>query len=93
MGVVIGETTIIGDRVIIYQGVTLGGTGNERNFKRHPTIGNDVVIGSGAKILGPINIGDNVRIGANSVILQEVPKNCTAVGVPARIIDKDDFRV
>lgn len=92
MGVVIGETTIIGDRVTIYQGVTLGGTGNERNFKRHPTIGNDVVIGSGAKILGPINIGDNARIGANTVVLHDVPKSVTAVGVPARIIDKEYFK-
>ena len=92
MGVVIGETTIIGDRVTIYQGVTLGGTGNERNFKRHPTIGNDVVIGSGAKILGPINIGDNARIGANTVVLHDVPKCVTAVGVPARIIDKEYFK-
>ena len=92
MGVVIGETTIIGDRVTIYQGVTLGGTGNERNFKRHPTIGSDVVIGSGAKVLGPVNIGNNVRIGANCVVLQDIPNNSTAVGMPARIIYKEEFR-
>lgn len=86
MGVVIGEATIIGNRVTIYQGVTLGATGNEKEWKRHPTIGNDVIIGSGAKVLGPINIGDNVRIGANSVVLKDVPKNATAVGIPAKII-------
>lgn len=86
MGVVIGEATIIGNRVTIYQGVTLGATGNEKQWKRHPTIGNDVVIGSGAKVLGPINIGDNVKIGANAVVLQDVPSNATAVGIPARII-------
>ena len=85
MGVVIGETTIIGDRVTIYHGVTLGATGNERDWKRHPTIGNDVVIGSGAKILGPIIIGNNVKIGANSVVLKDVPNNSTAVGIPAKI--------
>ena len=86
MGVVIGEATIIGNRVTIYQGVTLGATGNEKQWKRHPTIGDDVVIGSGAKVLGPINIGDNVKIGANAVVLQDVPSNATAVGIPARII-------
>ena len=86
MGVVIGEATIIGNRVTIYQGVTLGATGNEKQWKRHPTIGNDVVIGSGAKVLGPINIGDNVKIGANAVVLQDVPSNATAVGIPAKII-------
>lgn len=84
-GVVIGETTIIGDRVTIYQGATLGATGNEKNFKRHPTIGSDVVIGSGAKVLGPIQIGDNVKVGANSVVLDDVPSNSTAVGMPAKI--------
>ena len=86
MGVVIGEATIIGNRVTIYQGVTLGATGNEKQWKRHPNIGNDVVIGSGAKVLGPINIGDNVKIGSNAVVLQDVPSNATAVGIPARII-------
>lgn len=86
MGVVIGEATIIGNRVTIYQGVTLGATGNEKQWKRHPTIGDDVVIGSGAKVLGPINIGDNVKIGANAVVLQDVPSNATAVGIPAKII-------
>lgn len=86
MGVVIGETSIIGDRVIIYQGATIGATGNETEFKRHPTLGNDIVVGSGAKILGPVNIGDNCKIGANSVVLEDVPSNCTAVGIPAKII-------
>ena len=84
-GVVIGETAIIGDRVTIYQGATIGATGNETTFKRHPTIGNDVFIGSGAKILGPVNIGNNVKIGANSVVLEDVPSNSTAVGIPAKI--------
>ncbi|MBR0104019.1 MAG: serine O-acetyltransferase [Firmicutes bacterium] len=83
MGVVIGETTEIGDNVLIYQGVTLGGTGKDTG-KRHPTIGNNVMIGSGSKILGPIVIGDNVKIGAGSVVLHNIPANCTAVGVPAR---------
>ncbi|MEG2868662.1 MAG: serine O-acetyltransferase EpsC [Terrisporobacter sp.] len=86
MGVVIGETTIIGDRVTIYQGATLGATGNEKEFKRHPTLGDDIVIGSGAKILGPINIGSNSRVGANSVVLRDIPENSTVVGIPARII-------
>ena len=85
MGVVIGETSIIGDRVTIYQGATIGATGNEKEFKRHPTIGNDVVVGSGARILGPVNIGNSVKVGANSVVLVDVPDNCTAIGVPARI--------
>ena len=85
MGVVIGETAIIGDRVTIYQGATIGATGNEKTFKRHPTIGSDVIIGSGAKVLGPVTIGDNVKVGANSVVLQDVPSNSTAVGIPAQI--------
>jgi serine O-acetyltransferase len=85
MGVVIGETAEIGDNVTIYHGVTLGGTGKDKG-KRHPTIGNNVVIGSGAKVLGPINIGDGVKIGANSVVLVDVPTHATAVGIPARII-------
>lgn len=85
MGVVIGETTEIGDNVTIYQGVTLGGTGKEKG-KRHPTIGNNVVISAGAKVLGSIKIGDNVKIGAGSVVLRDVPSNCTVVGVPGRIV-------
>ncbi len=84
-GVVIGETAIIGDNVTLFHGVTLGGTGKERG-KRHPTIGNNVFIGSGAKVLGNIVIGDNVKIGANAVVLTDIPKNTTAVGVPVRII-------
>lgn len=88
MGVVIGETAVIGDNCTIYQGVTLGGTGKERN-KRHPTLGDNVVVGAGAKVLGNIVIGDNVKIGANSVVLTDVPDNCTVVGV-GRIIRKAD---
>ena len=87
-GVVIGETAIVGDNCTIYQGVTLGGTGKESG-KRHPTIGNNVFIGSGAKILGNINIGDNVKIGANSVVLKDIPPNSTAVGIPAKIIKRN----
>lgn len=83
MGVVIGETAIVGDYTLIYQGVTLGGTGKETG-KRHPTIGSRVVIGAGAKILGNIHIGDHARVGAGSIVLQDVPANCTAVGVPSR---------
>ncbi|HED24768.1 MAG TPA: serine O-acetyltransferase [Firmicutes bacterium] len=85
MGVVIGETTIIGSNVTLYQGVTLGGTGKEKG-KRHPTIGNNVVIGAGAKVLGPIDIGDNCRIGAGSVVLRPAPANSTVVGIPARVV-------
>ena len=88
MGVVIGETTTIGNNVTIYQGVTLGGTGKDVG-KRHPSIGNNVVISSGAKILGPIKVGDNSKIGAGAVVLKEVPPNCTVVGVPGRIVKKD----
>lgn len=88
-GVVIGETTIIGDNCTIYQGVTLGGTGKETG-KRHPTIGNNVFIGSGAKILGNITIGNNCKIGANSVVLRDIPDNSTAVGIPAKIIKNKD---
>ena len=84
-GVVIGETSIIGDRVTIYQGATIGATGNEKEFKRHPTLGDDIVVGSGAKILGPVNIGNNCKIGANSVVLKDMPSNSTAVGIPAKI--------
>ncbi len=87
MGVVIGETTIIGDDVLIYQGVTLGGTGKEKG-KRHPTIGNNVVIGAGAKVLGNINIGDNSRIGAGSVVVDDVPMYSTVVGIPGRIVKR-----
>jgi serine O-acetyltransferase len=85
MGVVIGETAEIGDDVLIYQGVTLGGTGNERG-KRHPTIGNNVVIGTGAKVLGGIRIGNNARIGAGSVVVRPVPDNSTVVGIPGRVV-------
>ncbi|WP_026478120.1 serine O-acetyltransferase [Alkaliphilus transvaalensis] len=92
MGVVIGETTEIGDSVTIYQGATLGGTGKEKG-KRHPTIGNNVVISSGAKVLGPFKVGDNSKIGAGSVVLKEVPENCTVVGVPGRIVIKDNKKV
>ena len=88
MGIVIGETAIIGDNVLLYQGVTLGGTGLEKG-KRHPTIGNNVVIGTGAKILGNITIGDNSYIGANAVVVKDVPPNSTVVGVPGRITKQD----
>jgi serine O-acetyltransferase len=92
MGVVIGETAEIGDHVTLFQGVTLGGTGKERG-KRHPTLGNHVVVGAGAKILGGIKIGDNVKIGANSVVLKSVPPNCTVIGVPARVIKTEGQRL
>ncbi len=85
MGVVIGETAEIGDDVLIYQGVTLGGTGKDHG-KRHPTIGSNVLIGAGAKVLGPFTVGDNSRIAANAVVLSEIPPNSTAVGVPARVV-------
>lgn len=85
MGVVIGETAIIGDYALIYQGVTLGGTGKESG-KRHPTLGDNVVVGAGAKVLGNIHLGHNVRIGAGSVVLREVPSDCTVVGIPGRIV-------
>jgi serine O-acetyltransferase len=85
MGVVIGETTEIGDDVLLYQGVTLGGTGKERG-KRHPTLGNCVVVGTGAKVLGNITIGDNVKVGAGSVVVHPVPANSTVVGVPGRVV-------
>ncbi len=87
MGIVIGETAEIGDDCLIYHGATLGGTGKDKN-KRHPTLGNGVIVGAGAKILGPIIIGNNVKIGANSVVLKEVPDNSTVVGVPGKIIQK-----
>ncbi len=92
MGVVVGETAEIGDYVTLFQGVTLGGTGKERG-KRHPTVGNHVVIGAGAKILGAIRVGDNVKIGANSVVLKSVPPHSTVIGVPARIIKMEGERV
>ncbi len=85
MGVVVGETAIIGDHVIMYQGVSLGGTSLAQK-KRHPTVGNHVVIGAGAKILGDITIGNHCRIGANSVVIQSIPDECTVVGIPAKII-------
>lgn len=91
-GVVIGETTEIGDDVTIYQGVTLGGTG-KISGKRHPTIGNGVMIGSGAKVLGPFKVGDNSNIASGAVVLDEIPPNSTAVGVPARIIKRNGKRV
>lgn len=87
MGVVIGETAEIGDDVLLYHGVTLGGTGKDKG-KRHPTLGNNVVIGAGAKVLGPIYIGNNAKIGANSVVLKDVPEGATAVGIPAKNISK-----
>lgn len=86
-GVVIGETTVIGDNVTIYQGVTLGGTGKETG-KRHPNIGSGVVVGAGAKVLGPITVGDNSKIGAGSIVLKDVPPNATVVGNPGRIVQK-----
>ena len=102
LGIVIGETTEIGENVTIYQGVTLGGimpsieSDSQRNQKRHPTVGNNVIIGSGAQILGSINIGDNARIGANSVVSRDVPPNVTVAGVPARefvrSIKKETFK-
>ncbi len=91
-GVVIGETTEIGDDCTIYQGVTLGGTGKDRG-KRHPTLGNNVMVGAGAKVLGPIKIGNNVRIAAGAVVLMDIPDNCTAVGVPARVARRNGLKV
>jgi serine O-acetyltransferase len=92
MGVVIGETAIVGNYALIYQGVTLGGTGKESG-KRHPTLGENVVVGAGAKVLGNIEIGSNVRIGAGSVVLRNVPSDCTVVGVPGRIVYRSGERV
>ncbi len=92
MGVVVGETTEIGDYVTLFQGVTLGGTGKEKG-KRHPTLGNHVVVGSGAKVLGNIRIGDSVKIGANSVVLRSVPSNSTVTGIPGRIVKTIGARV
>ena len=91
-GVIIGETSIIGDNVTLYQGVTLGGTGKEQG-KRHPTIGNNVMIGAGAKVLGPVKIGSGSKIASNAVVIREVPENCTAVGIPARVVRRDGVRV
>jgi len=84
-GVVIGETTEIGDNVTIYQGATLGGTGKDHG-KRHPTLGNNVMVGAGAKVLGPVNIGDNSKIAAGAVVLKDIPADCTAVGAPAKVV-------
>jgi len=92
MGVVIGETAIVGDYALIYQGVTLGGTGKQSG-KRHPTVGENVVVGAGAKVLGNIQIGNNVRIGAGSVVLRDVPSDCTVVGVPGRIVYRSGVRI
>jgi serine O-acetyltransferase len=92
MGVVIGETAIVGDYSLIYQGVTLGGTGKETG-KRHPTLGDNVVVGGGAKVLGNIQIGNNVRIGASSVVLHDVPSNCTVVGIPGRVVYRSGVKV
>lgn len=91
-GVVIGETTIIGDDVIVYQGVTLGGTGKETG-KRHPTLGNNVMVGSGAKVLGPLTIGDNVKVASGAVVLDDIPEGSTAVGVPAKVVRQYGERV
>ena len=91
-GVIIGETTIIGDNVTLYQGVTLGGTGKEQG-KRHPTLEDNVMVSAGAKILGSFTIGENSKIGAGSVVLKEVPPNCTVVGVPGRIVKQDNVKV
>ena len=92
MGVVIGETTVIGENCLLYQGVTLGVTGKDKG-KRHPTLGNNVMVGAGAKVLGPITIGNNVKIAANAVVLQPIPDYCTADGVPARIARRDGVKV
>ena len=91
-GVIIGETTIIGDNVTLYQGVTLGGTGKEQG-KRHPTLEDNVMVSAGAKILGSFTIGENSKIGAGSVVLKEVPPNCTVVGVPGRIVKQDNVKL
>lgn len=91
-GVVIGETAVIGDDCTIYQGVTLGGTGKDKG-KRHPTLGNNVMVGAGAKVLGPFKVGDNSNIAAGSVVLSEIPENSTAVGSPARVVRQNGKRV
>ena len=92
MGVVVGETAVIGDNVLLYQGVTLGGTGKETG-KRHPTLGNNIVVGTGAKILGNITIGDNSYIGANAVVIKNVPPNSTVVGIPGRITKQEGQKI
>lgn len=92
MGVVIGETAEIGDNCTLYQGVTLGGTGKDVG-KRHPTLGNNVLVGSGAKVLGPFKIGDNTKIASNAVVLDEIPDNCTAVGIPAKVVRREGVKV
>ena len=92
MGVVIGETAEIGDNCTIYQGVTLGGTGKDVG-KRHPTLGNNVMVGAGAKVLGPFSIGDNVKIAANAVVLKEIPDESTAVGIPAKVVRREGVKV
>lgn len=92
MGAVIGETAEVGDHVTLYQGVTLGGTGGERG-KRHPTLGDNVVVGTGAKILGGIRVGDNCKVGAGAVVVRPVPPNCTVVGVPGRVVWRDGRKI
>ena len=91
-GVIIGETAIVGDNVTLYQGVTLGGTGKETG-KRHPTIGDNVMISAGAKVIGSFTVGENSKIGAGSVVLEEVPPNCTVVGVPGRVVKRDNIKI
>ncbi len=92
MGVVIGETAVIGNNCLIYQGATLGGTGKDKG-KRHPTLGDNVLVGAGAKVLGPFEVGSNVKIAANAVVLNAIPDNCTAVGVPARIVRRNGEKI
>ncbi|MBQ8582894.1 MAG: serine O-acetyltransferase [Ruminococcus sp.] len=92
MGVVIGETAIIGKDCLLYQGVTLGGTGKDKG-KRHPTLGDNVLVGAGAKVLGPFKVGNNVKIAANAVVLNAIPDNCTAVGVPARVVRRNGRKI
>ena len=91
-GVIIGETAELGDNITLYQGVTLGGTGKEQG-KRHPTLGDNVMVSAGAKVLGSFKIGENSKIGAGSVVLKEVPANCTVVGVPGRIVKQDGAKI
>jgi serine O-acetyltransferase len=91
-GVVIGETAEIGNNCLIYQGVTLGGTGKEKH-KRHPTLGDNVMVGAGARVLGPFTVGNNVKIAANAVVLEAIPDNCTAVGVPAKIVRRNGEKI
>lgn len=91
-GVIIGETAVVGENVTLYQGVTLGGTGKEKG-KRHPTIGDNVMISAGAKILGSFTVGENSKIGAGSVVVEEVPPNCTVVGIPGRIVKRDNIKI